>query len=149
MICEVVRKYFCCNTYILPPPPQNKTLKAYPCESITELLKSTTGRRGRSTTGDVVYSMPFGKFNEASVKNKVSRCLYTGRLVGLWYCLLSVLETIHTHTHTCMHGHTHTHTHTHRYYQCMKCSAATSCSCPSSLLTRHSQFWRSTLQYHS
>lgn len=61
---ELESGYFVC--FIL----QNKTIKAYSPDVISELNQKNPSRQGLDL--NTVYSMPFGPFNEASIKNKVS-----------------------------------------------------------------------------
>ena len=54
--------------------PQNKTIKAYSPDVISELNQKNPSRHGLDH--NTVYSMPFRPFNEASIKNKVSYIIF-------------------------------------------------------------------------
>lgn len=56
-----------CDVYVIS---QNKTIKAYSPDVISELNQKNPLRNGLDH--NTVYSMPFRPFNEASIKNKVS-----------------------------------------------------------------------------
>ncbi len=66
-------------------PPQRKTVKVYPWETIVHLNQSSIHDKDAS----IVYSMPLDNFNEVSVKSKVSN-LFRWVTIDHCYCMFSI-----------------------------------------------------------